>query len=994
MKFIFVCNTMLKFNGFTARNNEGISGSETALMYLAEGLAEDLNNLVIIVSTTNTIVEGEHLNVRYINLCNFNNQLCDYIITNNNLLYLDSFMDKITNYNKIIILTHNDLHNFHILQSINKDKITIGYISQFAKENILIVQPFLNDYDNILIHNSINLNDFNYEINNKENALCFFACVERGYKMVVNIHHKLNNYILYTNTYANQHRYLLNNVNNSIVTENSSKYTTHNYIAKSKYFIYPLINLDNNMIHYDTFAYVVLEALLLGTIVITPKIKVFEELYGDAICYIDTDDLIPQNYLTYWKQSNANFGLPLLDRYVEKIRLLDNDDNLRNSFIKKGLLLKNTYSHNKISSDFMRDLKKQPLMRHLSNLSNKKSMPYTHTNYLKDLKIQGFEPKVIYDIGSCVLHWTKEAKQLWPNAKYILFDAISDVEFLYQNYDYYLGVLSDVDNKIVKFYQNDYYPGGNSYYREIGCENGKYFPKNKYIEKNTKTLDTIVKEKGFPLPDLVKIDVQGAEVDIIKGGINTLKNITRMIVELQNTEYNLGALTCDKSLPLIENLLNIECSAPLFTNNGPDGDYGFINRQKLEKTILTIFAGREQNLNILCKYLRKALKMKIIDEVHLWNNTKNLNDDKYIKSISNLKRTSSTGSGNYILITPIIIDNTFDLVIKASNDIIVKIINNQTEYEIVLGGWNNTKSVIRKNNNEISNLIQNNIADGILRHKYTFSIKTNSLNILKNNKIIMSCNIDEKFQFNKIYFKTGHGAIGDLDYETTQNNGFYLMDTCEKSWKNYYQHYSSINYEYEYSTILKCDDDIVFIDLQKLPDFINYIKNTDCDLVFANTINNGVSAYYQQNKYNLIPNQLMNLEYPTFGFGGSLWESGKKAEKLHNYFIENTNSFINHNYNKEIIPIKTRFSINFFGYKGKNWHKIKDCYIDDERMLTVDYVKVKQFNNKLFTDFYVSHLSFYRQNETGINLNDLLTKYNNLYDIIENNEQKLIYETV
>jgi FkbM family methyltransferase len=993
MKFIVVSDSLNKFNGFTARNNEGIGGSDAALMYLAEGLAEDPNNVVIVVSTSNTSVEGVYLNVNYINICNFNTQLCDYIITTNVLTNFKYIMNKIMDYNKIIILTQNDLYKYDILQSINKDKIIICYISQFAKENILTSQPFLKDYDNILIHNSINLNEFNYEINNKENALCFFACVDRGYQMVVNIHNQLNNYILYTNTYANHHRYLLNNINNSIVTENSSIYTTYNYIAKSKYFIYPLINLDNNMIHYDTFAYVVLEALLLGTIVITPKIKVFEELYGDAICYIDTDDLIPQNYLTSWNQSNANFGLPLLDRYVEKIRLLDNDDNLRNSFIKKGLLLKNKYSHNKISSDFMRYLKQQPLIRHLSDLSNKKCLPDSHINYLKDLKIQGFEPKVIYDIGSCVLHWTTEAKKLWPNAKYILFDAISDVEFLYQNYDYYLGVLSDVDNKIVKFYQNDYFPGGNSYYREIGCENGKYFPENKYIEKNTKTLDTLVKEKGFPLPDLVKIDVQGAEVDIIKGGINTLKNITRMIVELQHTEYNLGALKSDVSLPLIEKLLNIECSAPLFTNNGCDGDYGFINRHKLEKTILTIFAGREQNLNILCKYLRKALKMKIIDEVHLWNNTRNLNDDKYIKSISNLKRTSSTGSGNYILITPIIIDNTFDLVIKASNDIHIKITNNQTEYEIVLGGWNNTRSIIRKNNDEISNLIQNNIADGILRHKYTFSIKTNSLNILKNNKIIMSCNIDENFQFNNIYFKTGYGAIGDLDYESTQNNGFYLMDTCEKSWKNYYQHYSSINYEYEYSTILKCDDDIVFIDLQKLPDFINCIKNTDCDLVFANTINNGVSAYYQQNKYNLIPKQLMDLEYPINGYGGSLWESGTNAEKLHNYFIENNNSFINYNYNKEIIPIKTRFSINFFGYKAKNWHKIKDCYIDDECLLTVDYVKNNFFNNILFTDFYVSHLSFYKQNETGINLNDLITKYDNLYTIIENNEQKLICET-
>ena len=51
-----------------------------------------------------------------------------------------------------------------------------------------------------------------------------------------------------------------------------------------------------------------------------------------------------------------------------------------------------------------------------------------------------------------------------------------------------------------------------------------------------------------------------------------------MIVELQHEQYNIGALKNDISLPLlIETMLNFKCTDPLFTNNGPDGDYGFIN---------------------------------------------------------------------------------------------------------------------------------------------------------------------------------------------------------------------------------------------------------------------------------------------------------------------------------------------------------------------------------------------------------------------------------
>lgn len=268
------------------------------------------------------------------------------------------------------------------------------------------------------------------------------------------------------------------------------------------------------------------------------------------------------------------------------------------------------------------------------------------------------------------------------------------------------------------------------------------------------------------------------------------------------------------------------------------------------------------------------------------------------------------------------------------------------------------------------------------------NIQKNILSVYKNNEILITCDsIEEDFIIEKIFFKTGHKSVGNIYYETIQNHGFYFMDTCEKNWINYYQHYT--DKQYENDVILKCDDDIVFIDLLKLPKFINFVKNNDYDLVFANTINNGVSAYFQQNKYYLIPSELMELEYPHDGLCGSLWESGEKAEKLHNYFLDNYNRFLNHEYNDEIIPITIRFSINFFGYKGKNWYKIKDAGYDnlndDERILTVDYVEKYQFKNVLYADFYVSHLSFYRQIETGINIDNLIEKYNHFYYNITNN---------
>ncbi len=204
-------------------------------------------------------------------------------------------------------------------------------------------------------------------------------------------------------------------------------------------------------------------------------------------------------------------------------------------------------------------------------------MPVGHVKYLLHLKQQGFEPKVIYDIGSCVLHWTKVVKRIWPDARVVLFDAFQPAEFLYHGYDYHIGVLSDKNDAIVRFYQNDYMPGGNSYYRELAFDNGLYFPEDKFIELKTKTLDTIVKEKNFPLPDLVKLDVQGAEVDIIKGGLKALGNADMLIVELQHVQYNQGALLNEESIKILSEL-GWECKDRLFQNNGADGDYSFVKR--------------------------------------------------------------------------------------------------------------------------------------------------------------------------------------------------------------------------------------------------------------------------------------------------------------------------------------------------------------------------------------------------------------------------------
>lgn len=77
-------------------------------------------------------------------------------------------------------------------------------------------------------------------------------------------------------------------------------------------------------------------------------------------------------------------------------------------------------------------------------------------------------------------------------------------------------------------------------------ENTTWYGEGKYetITVPTKTLDSYNYFDGEPI-DLIKIDVQGAELDILKGGEKTIKNTKHVVAEVSLIEYNRGAPMID-----------------------------------------------------------------------------------------------------------------------------------------------------------------------------------------------------------------------------------------------------------------------------------------------------------------------------------------------------------------------------------------------------------------------------------------------------------------
>jgi FkbM family methyltransferase len=214
----------------------------------------------------------------------------------------------------------------------------------------------------------------------------------------------------------------------------------------------------------------------------------------------------------------------------------------------------------------------------LRDLGKQRLIPRAHVNHLKMLKEQGVSPKVIYDIGACVLHWTTEAREIWPDAEIVAFEAMDSTEFLYKEAGmrYHIGVLSDETGREVDFYQNDHHPGGNSYYLEnpeVNPQAPAYFNESHRRRLRTVTVDAVQRLKQFPLPDFLKLDVQGAELDVLKGSLECLANVDHVILELQKVEYNRGAPLFDAVITWMAEQ-GFECQG-IFSDQGPDGDYYF-----------------------------------------------------------------------------------------------------------------------------------------------------------------------------------------------------------------------------------------------------------------------------------------------------------------------------------------------------------------------------------------------------------------------------------
>lgn len=146
----------------------------------------------------------------------------------------------------------------------------------------------------------------------------------------------------------------------------------------------------------------------------------------------------------------------------------------------------------------------------------------------------GWSPRNVLDIGGYKGHWTRQVRAMFPSASFVIVEPNRHPELQSVGVPVHYEVLSS-ETTAVEWYSN--MTTGDSLYKE----NTRHYENIVPIIRRTTTLDALFPTQRF---DCIKLDCQGAELDILKGGEILLQSTDVILMECSFAgQYNAGAPT-------------------------------------------------------------------------------------------------------------------------------------------------------------------------------------------------------------------------------------------------------------------------------------------------------------------------------------------------------------------------------------------------------------------------------------------------------------------
>jgi FkbM family methyltransferase len=170
---------------------------------------------------------------------------------------------------------------------------------------------------------------------------------------------------------------------------------------------------------------------------------------------------------------------------------------------------------------------------------------YTDCFETIDILLKFIQPKYLCDIGANAGNWTYVLSQMNPALEHVVFfEPQSQYQEKLQSLSlprvtkvvYPCGLGEREEKLLIK--------GGTASASFLDSEQqNKYFPNSisqkqqEQEEVEIRILDAIYASDNLPIPDVIKLDVQGFELEVLKGSINLLKKSKYLVIELSFRQF-------------------------------------------------------------------------------------------------------------------------------------------------------------------------------------------------------------------------------------------------------------------------------------------------------------------------------------------------------------------------------------------------------------------------------------------------------------------------
>jgi FkbM family methyltransferase len=170
-------------------------------------------------------------------------------------------------------------------------------------------------------------------------------------------------------------------------------------------------------------------------------------------------------------------------------------------------------------------------------MDDEEGLPVERSTYLSSMKLlqsRGFDGSTFLDIGAAegAFYLWRRQLDLFPRARHFFIDAMQENEEIYRRIGarfgtgYEIAALSKMEGQVSLRIDPDFY---NTHIDQL--QPGTKFASTRQVP--LATLDAVVERHKLEPPFLLKLDVQGAELDVLRGAPQTLERAVIVTAEIQ-----------------------------------------------------------------------------------------------------------------------------------------------------------------------------------------------------------------------------------------------------------------------------------------------------------------------------------------------------------------------------------------------------------------------------------------------------------------------------